>query len=286
MKTQFDLTKEAVLVDLTVGARGLSARSRKLSEEAAEKHQADRRSVGGVVQKFLSSDLKGITKALNNARTVVKDNTLEWGSGGFRLLPLGRRDSLYSGIAAVEVQLEEAVQDLIDNYDRISSEYKRRVNDLSDEVPFPTREALASNFRITLDELPLADPGTVFLNHMSTPKLEEFRNRINEEMTEKLWAANEDLVYRMIEQVQKLKNQVGKDPKETKFHKSLITNLEKTIDVVDSLNLTNDPKIDKLIARIKRDLASVDINDLKNDGQVRKAVESDADSILKDLQAL
>jgi hypothetical protein len=285
MKTQFDLTKEGILVDLTVGARGLSARSRKLSEEAAEKHQADRRSVSGTVQKFLNRDLKGVTKALNHARDVFKTNTLPWDTGSWRLCPIANYDALRSGLAAVEIELRDAVQDLDSQYDQLAADYRHRVNDLADEIPFPSRDELASNFRLGLAELPIADPGSIYFNHMSISQIGEFQNNFREEIAEKLVAANEDLVYRIIEQVGRLRIQVSKDPKETKFHKSLITNIEKTVDVVESLNLTGDKKIGKLIARVRKELSTIDINDLKNDKQTRKGVENTTSEILKDLMA-
>jgi hypothetical protein len=282
---KFDLSQNAVLVRLNIGQAGLTAFSRTLSDEAAEKHEADRDSVRGVVQKLKPADRKEITRAINAARAVFYFNTLPWDNGAYRLCPLVLYDSLRRELSVVEEAFGEAVEDLVGRYDQLAKDYKRRVNDLASEVPFPSRQELATNFNFQLVEMPIANPAKVVLNNLGEAQLEELRSRVTADIDQRLEAAGHDIVFRLIELVQKLRVQAGKDPKDTRFHKSLITNIEEAVTVLPKLNVTDNPEISRLITRVKNELASLDVADLKGNAKVRTKTEKVTSTILKDLKS-
>src|SRR6266566_3881827 len=104
MSDQFDVTKEVVLGSVSFGARGISARSAILSNEAAEKHKSDKKTVKGTVQKLLTSDLKGVASIQQQARLEFKRLTLPWDDNGYRMIPMPMRPQVLESLTRFKTE--------------------------------------------------------------------------------------------------------------------------------------------------------------------------------------
>lgn len=277
-----EIFSNAILVRLRIGQAGLSATSKTLTDEAAEKHEADRDSVRGTVQKLKPADRKGITRAINMAKSALYYNTLPY-EEPYRLCPAVRYDSLKRALEPIQESFKESVEDLLTRYDTLASDYKNRVKDLAEEVPFPSREELSENFTFKLIEMPITDPSKLRLNHLSEEELTDLRDRVGSDIHEKVAGGIREITFRLLDQVGKIKTQCAKG-EDARFFQSLTKNLEKELDVLPSLNVTNDAEIDRLIGRVRKELAQIDVKDLKVNGQVRTKVEKTAAAVMKDLK--
>lgn len=278
----FDLTQEAILSRLYIGTTGKAKHSRTLAEEAAEKHKADQKSVRGIVQILQSDDLKDITAAINGARIAYYHRTLSWDDNAYRLLPLAQYIDLKAELDGYKIKFDEGVNKLVNKYDELKENYSARVNDLADEIPFPTREQLRGGFQFQLVTMPLARPNDIRLKHMPKEAVEELKREVTDDMTSRLKDAQEEIIIRLIEVVTKLDSQLKKS--DGRLFKSLASNIQKQVSILPALNVANDPDITRLINRVNKELGSIDIEGMRDDDKAKSETTKVTASILKDLQ--
>jgi hypothetical protein len=70
------------------------------------------------------------------------------------------------------------------------------------------------------------------------------------------------------------------------FSYSLVENVRELAELLPAFNLTNDPGLDAVAKRIKKELCAEDAETLRNDDKVRKSVAKSADDILRDVESL
>lgn len=280
-KETFDLAEESVLVSVYIGQTGKTKLSKTLSEEAAEKHQADQKSLKGVVSLLQAKDVKGIVAVVNAARFGLYHRTLPWDDRGWRLLPVAQIGDFQLEMTDLKKKFGLAVDELITHYDTLEASYRKRVNDLAHEVPFPTKEQLRAGFQFQVVTMPVPRTGDIRLK-LPAKAVEQLKKEVESEMADRLREAQEEIIIRLIDVVRKLDTQLKKD--DGRLFKSLITNIRKQVDILPSLNVANDPEINRKIARVKKELANVDIEGIREDDTAKAQVARVTASILNDLQ--
>jgi hypothetical protein len=281
---EFDLSENAILVDLNVGQAGLTATSKTLTDEAASNHKADRASVRGIVSKLQREDLKPVTKAVNLAKAILDKNTLPFMSGSWRLCPLERYDALRTEMEEAEAMFADGVEELAGRQPELEKAYRKRLNDIAEEVKFPTADEIRGNFRLALSEMPLAKPNSVILRGLSDAMQDQIRARFEQDLDAKLQTATHDIIYRLIEMVDRVAKQTAKN-EDTRWHESLVGNIRSVVPTLRGLNLTQNPEIDRLITRVEKGLSQVSVADLRDNEAYRKQTHQTASSILKELKS-
>lgn len=279
----WNLSQDTVLGRLFIGQVGLSARSRTLSEEAAEKHQADRSSVRGIVQIITAQDRAEITQCINQARQVFYANTLPWDDNAYRLIPLVRYTTLKHELDTIQNAFDDAVHELVANYDMLRKDYHKRVNDLAQEVPFPAKDELERSFKFELIEMPISDTSDIRLRHVDPNVVEQMKVRINQQNATRLAEAQTEIISRLSEMAGRIKTQAGKE--KGRLFESLVTNINDAVAVLPGLNVSQDPEITRLIEAVKVKLGSLDIEDMRDSSYARREAVKAADDVLKELQS-
>lgn len=283
MSDTFDLTQEAILGRLFIGQGSLYSRSDTLTREAAEKHEADKESVSGIVRKLKASDRAKITKAINEARALFYTYTLPWSNNAFRLIPLTKYVHLKSELQRLENDFMDAVEELLTNYDDLREDYHRRVRDLAQEVPFPTKTELRNSFRFSMEEMPIANSNDIRLRHINQQEVEELKQRVQQQISERLIEAEREIIQRLTSMVTRVKEQTAS--KDKRIFQSLIDNIDEAMAVLPALNIDNNPEITRLIERVNRELASVDVKAVRTDEKFRKQVHKQSSDLLTDLRS-
>lgn len=295
----FDLTQEAILVSLSIGAKGMHAKSKTLSEEAAATHQADQASVAGIVAKFSEGDLSGMTKIISRARANMYLYTLPWGDNADRLCPVQNFPTLKELMATDRLAFMDEVEKLVSLHPDMERDYIRRVGKvLAAELPFPTKQQLRGNFRFELRMMPLRDPldADLRLQHVSAKQVAELKDAMASQMNDRLVEAQSTIAERLFVVANRIKETCdriddqgkGKDGKQkaARVHASLVTNLQLAVEILPALNLTHDPEVARLIERVKAELGGLDVEVLKKDEKTRKAIGKAASSVLDDIKRL
>ena len=264
-----------------MGRAGITAQSKTLTREAAKAHKADPKSVKGIVQKLESEVLADNTSIMNRARSFLDERSLPW-LKGLRLVPLTNYNEVRKGLDKFSDEWNDSVAALLSQYDELRRDYLRRVNDLADEVEFPSRQKLEMGFRFGWTEMPLANPDDIRLKHISAKAVAEIKANISEQMETKLRSAQVEIVDRLKELILNLKEKT--EDTDRRMFQSLIKNIEDAVDVLPSLNITNDPEINRLINDVKSKFTGIDVDDLKKDEKARAVVAKQASTVLDDIK--
>ena len=70
------------------------------------------------------------------------------------------------------------------------------------------------------------------------------------------------------------------------FTGSLVENVRELADLLPAFNLTNDPNLDAITDRIKRELCVEEAKELRENEAARATVQASAEDILKDVEGL
>jgi len=70
------------------------------------------------------------------------------------------------------------------------------------------------------------------------------------------------------------------------FRDSLVTNLQDIVDLIPSLNLIDDPELERIADDIRSSIYGIDAKDLRKDGAVRKHAATEADRIMTEMEGL
>lgn len=282
-----------MLVRVPIKMRGLTAKSQTLTREAADTHEGDRDSFSAGVKLFGVDPLSPIIRIVNMARAFHIENTLPWADTGFRLIPVERLPYWQRELTRMQGEFMDAVDGLIAAYPRLRKDYIRRVNDVAQEIPFPTLEQLKGNFDFDLMMQPIANPNDLRLKHIDPKTVAELKAKAAADMSAILDEGHKDIINRLFKVVNRIHEQTSSA--DGRLFRSLVGNLEEAVDVLPKLNLRNDPEIKRLINRVRTELSSIDLEALKTNGKrgdVLKVAQTEraktakaASSILSDIKS-
>lgn len=252
--TEVDLTKEAILIDINIAQKNRTARSNKLRQEVADAHGAEVDSLTVSVRKLEGESITKLAGIAVAARKVVKENTLAWDER-FRLLPTTRLLAVQTEIDKLKNQWDDELSELAKSYDVYRVDYERRVGaDIATEIPFPTREEILSGYSWEFEQAVIANPADIRLRHVSPQLREQIREQAELALSQKLTGAHTDLVNRLRELVERVKDQTSSEDK--RIFDTLLGSVQEAVEIMPALNVKRDPELARLIAKLKDEIAA------------------------------
>ena len=253
MNTNFDLSQDAVICKVSCGMAGNYAELPDVSEETAKAHGVDPKDIETSVVVLRKCDTQAIQQRVTQARAVHKRFTSPWEDGGRRLLLLANRTMLLSSLNQLKDEIDSIVQEqLLDRYDAIYEDAKRRLNGLFQHIHFPSRDELASKYYMTIDEEPIVSPNDVRLRHVDPKVADEIRKAASALHDTRLKGAQGELIERiegMLARVAAIPlERRSKDGKPTKIFETVFSNIKEDIGILESLvTITGNDKLPKVI---------------------------------------
>lgn len=283
----FDLSQEAILMRLSVSQGNLTASSSVVVRDAAAANNAEADALYGGVQVLRKEDRAEIISIVGQARTAFHARTLGWDEP-YRLCPLTAYPALKSKLEEYSNNFTDAVEKLASRYDELRATYEAKLgalsaSDLSVEKRFPSEAALRSGFSFSVSALPLTNPNDFRLKHVDQATVSALRAGIEAAMTDRLGAANMEIVSRLRDLVQTVASRT-KNP-DGRIYDSLVTNIQEAVSVLPTLNVTGDAEIARLISRVRTELAGIDVKGLRTSRTYRAATAEAAGSVLDDLKS-
>ena len=282
-KATFNLATDAVLMRVIIGRAGAKARSKTLQREAAATHHADIDSLDTKVSKLARAALDPIVKLESAARSAFYFGTVRWDDNAYRLVPATRFAALMAELNDFKNRYYDAVQELVAQHPALEADYRKRVGSvLASETKFPDARTLRESYRFEIRQMPLADPNDLRLRHVDPRVVDEIKASVNDAYAERLAAAQQEVIERLRERVAAIKDAVSR--KKGRLHDSLAANLDKEVEALPHLNITNDPEIARLIERVRSELGGLELSELKQSPKERRATAKVASSVLDDLK--
>jgi hypothetical protein len=304
------LAKSAMLVSANIVNGGLlgERKDHKASALIEDTYNVAQRRTKA--SKFLidrkHKSVKQVVAASQRVREVVYKYTMPWGDDKTRLLPIKLVEIFRVKIGTALAELEEAREDYIHHYPALVAASERDLAELFDRGQYPAPDKVRALFKSKVTYWPIPD-SSHFVAEIAEEAAKEARTNIEREIEARLLEATYDMVRRAKEvvstYVDKLENYkpaikkvkptarngwsqgVDEPSNGTAFRDSLVDNVKETAKLIESMNLTNNSDINKVVKDLKR-LAGFVPYHLRKNEVIRSAALSAGQEILINLTML
>lgn len=277
----------AMLVRLSVSVWTARKYDRKVTDEVNKQHAAGKDA--GRFNKHLfggkdsSKSHAAVVAAASAARTAHYANTLPWADEGWRLLPTANYFEYTETIRKTKAAFETAVAEFMAEYPDLRENARRLLNGMYKEEDYPTASKLASAFACSTEFAPVPAAGDFRLD-LPADKLGEIEESTTARVQRATADAMRDAWGRLASVVEKLGERLSEP--DAIFRDSLIGNVSEMTSILTRLNITDDPALEGMRARVEERLANLNPDSLRTNKKLRAAVAKEADDILKSMSGL
>ncbi len=279
------LSKQAMLVSLTVRSYGAKKEDKKISADVAAQHNVAADT--GKYSKVLvpKNRLDPITKAVSALRMFHYENTLPWLDEGVRILPAANYERYKSQMNTLADGYDSAVREFVSAWPEIIADARVRLNGMFDVRDYPVD--IKSRFGCASRFMPMPDQGD-FRVEISDQERETLRAQIAETLGEAQTAAMRDLWERVAQTVKAMAERLsaykthienGKVKTENPFRDSLVENLRDLCALIPRLNFANDARLEAIRQQIESELLVTTAQALRDDFNTRESVAHKAEAI-------
>ena len=166
-------------------------------------------------------------------------------------------------------------------------EYKAEQKALSPvykESDYPTPEELNEIVKFEIIPDPISTTDHFVLQDLHDDQITEIKEASERASNEKLEEGMKK-IYKRVYDVVKSMAVTLKDQEKTKFHETLVGNVQEMVELLPLLNITEDPKLEDLRTDLKIYLSTYETKVLKSNKMIRDTVAQDADRIAREIEA-
>jgi hypothetical protein len=276
----------AMLVELNISTWTARKLDKKVSQEVDQQNET-KINAGNYHKNLLAGQnaLDAWNKYSARIRLWYNQQTLPWADKGPRLLT---SEVFMSGFKA---RLDEHEQNWLRLRDNFEVSYEDMVSaaafslgKLFNREDYPPLVDVMQkfSFRYNFSPVPTSGDFRIDIGHQARKELEDMyarttESRINDAMRE-VW----DRLHKCLSH---MSERLGNDEEGNRkgFHSTLITNAVELVDMLDKLNVTRDPKLERARKDLERSIYNIDADAVKESDEVREALKSKVDDILSRL---
>jgi len=283
------ITDRAMLVDLTIKQWTAAKHDRNVSQEVAQLHGSD--ATMGRYNKLLigREALEKLRKVATAAGQEHRRRTLPWLDNGARILSSEGYFGYAELMRCFEAEWEQAVDEFVHDYPACVDQAQCRLNGLfrSDEYPPAHRIRDRFSFGYNVFPLPSSQDFRVELGAAETARIQA---SIQDQVSEALEAATRDVWERMRTAVGHMVERlwtyrVTADGVNGKFHDTLVENVRELVELLPTLNVTDNTTMAELSDRMKADLCLYSAQTLRDSTSARERTAAAAEDILHHIEA-
>lgn len=281
------LSERAVLTSLHIGMWAGEVLDRKITDEVATTHNAEKDAGRYTKRLFSRKAQHGIVVCLNEARRAHRAMTLPWGDDGTRILSAAGFMLHSESMRDARIRFEEAVEAFLRDYpNEHMAEAKVRLKKMFDANDYPPLEKARNRFNFDVEITPVPERGDLRVK-LSNEQVKSITKDIEQRTQQRLDAAMQDVFIRirdvaerMAERLRAFKPHPGMGRPEGIFKDSLVGNIKELAELLPSLNLTEDQRIEDLRQRLINELTAFDPKELREDIVIREQTARNAEDIL------
>ena len=267
--------KRAMLVELTIRQWAARKHDKKVSREVDQGHGA--KNAGRYNKQLIAKDaLEPIAKKASAIRLFHYARTLPWGNNGQRLLPAKFFLDYRNELVKHRDEFNRLVDTFMASYPQLVSDARTRLGSLYDPNEYPPATDVRLSFSVEFDIFPVPTAGD-FRVDVANEERSEIAAQIEAATQERQANATKACYIRVRDVLQRMKQQcvAGK----TRITDSLIEDTRDLTDMLDDLNIGDDPELTRIASEIRKDLL-VDADDLRRSPKTRQAVGDRAAELL------
>jgi|TARA_R110001583_G_scaffold74263_1_gene205787 hypothetical protein len=232
-------------------------------------------------------ELIAIQKHVANTRNGHSNATLAWEDNGARLCTTVAYFEYTKMMSGAEQTFWKLVEGFIQKYIDAKHEAKQMIGDLYNEADYPSVDVLRSKFAWNLIVSPIPQSGDFRLD-IQNDAMEELKLQYEQSLETKINGSMNDMWTRLHEALESMSARIDYGDHEQKkiFRDTLVTNLTDVLDMLDTFNITNDPKMRAMKAQLEDTLSGVTPDALREDGHLRSQTKREIDEAIKQLPTL
>ena len=277
------ITSSSVLTELNISVWT----GQKLDRSATDKVTSDNHAVrdAGQFKKNLmagTSARKEIADYAASCRLWHNMRTLPWADKGARLLPTSLFLD-YKGEANVRrAQFDRMVEDFMQAYPSLVQTAHNYLGTLFDPADYPSADEVRSKFGMRLVFSPVPEAGDFRLD-LPKQDMEDMAKNYEGAFNDRLADAMRTPWEQLHKMLTAMSSKLTEGDEETKkrWHDTFLSNAQDMCGMLTHLNLTKDPKLEAARLALESTLVGVDMDDIKEDGDVRAEMKDKLDAILK-----
>lgn len=273
------ITKECMIVNLSISRWYGFARDADLGRKVAEDHNADDDATNVSKRLMPRRVMSEVNASLSAIRTHFYDNTLPWHDRGGRLLTRKMFTTFIEQHEALVKKAEVAIDKFInDTYLREMDRAEFRMGDTFKITDYPTPEELRRLYGVQLDFEPVGDAGD-FRVEMDQKYVDSIRHSIERNMSARIQTAMRDVWDRLAKTLRYFHERMADE--DARFKASTIENLKEIVAVLPALNVLDDPDLEAVRLDIEAHLAGLDPKSVREDVDLRREVAGEAKRIME-----
>lgn len=276
----FSLKESATIVRLNISFWGGLRHDKEATKEAT-KHLGMKEKSGRFSKRLIAEErLSEIRKIKDAARKFHTDNTVAWDDNNGRLL---KTKNHMTYVTRMQV-FEDTYNDICDLFEKdfpgLVEEAKIDLGPRFNGSDYPEDIRSKFSFKVTFSPIATADD---FRVQLKDSEIERIKAIAREEEQKSLKAAMDDVWRRLFEVVESLHERTS--DKKAIFRDTLISNIKDICEILDRVNITNDPNLEAMRQEVANKFANIDPEALRTDQKFRKNVAQEADEIMAKMAA-
>lgn len=285
------LSQKAVLARVEFRSWAGRIKDLKVTAEVIEKHKAKSRA-GTFTKRLVSIEaLADVNAAISQAARYHRYHTQPWLDEGVRILPTALFLEYQEKMDGFKKEFDKAANRFITDYKKFIEQAQDLLGTMFTDTEYPTVAAMKEKFAMTFNFLPCPDAGD-FRCDIDDKHLDQIKSELDGQMKDQMRAALADSARKALEVVSRMSERLNAytPPKkkaekkkgenaEGTFRDSLVENVKEIAALLPAFNINNDPKMNKLISRINKELCVTDAATLRKDEVARKKVAKSAKEI-------
>lgn len=271
----------AMLVNVCISMWEGRKHDADVTAEVSETHKAapdagryHKRLFGGKMK-----ELSAITTAAYGLRDAHYTQTLPWSDAGWRLLPTENYMTYTEGMRKAVRKYNEAADAFEQVYAKRVHEAKDQLGDMWKAADYPSPESVRSRYRVDLQFSPLP-AGDDFRVTLPAKEMERVAKDVEDRLVRSVGLAMQEAYKRLGKAITKLRNKLD-DGKW--LRQSVLDDLKDVAESLGRMNMTDDADLERVRAQVLAELATFNVDALKDDAKVRAEAADKADEILKSM---
>jgi hypothetical protein len=286
-----ELRGRAMLVGITTSAIGTRVKDKRGTRAVNAEFEA--KNAGEFYRRVIPLEFIRPMKSIQReAYKYHRDHTVPWSRGpnGTSLITVEALPDYQSMVRDCKRRLKSTVLKVAKGYDSMIASQRIANGGLFEEKDIPSVEEFINSFSLEpLDPQSIENTDDLRV-HMSEEEVKAVERNFEKALSksvESTYMKFKGGIERLSESLGKYTVTVDENGKEKVthgFHATSVTKLKELCDLLPELNITRDPKLDKLAKEVRAKLTKVNVPDLKKSAAARNRVKDHAEEIKESLE--
>lgn len=278
------LADKAILVKLSISRYAARVQDNESREVVSTQHNSSPEAYS-VTKRLLNPKneiVAKVTTTINQIKRYHRDNTVPWDYDGTGVIRSTKYPKYAQQMRQLFAEYHNAINQFTSEFIKLKDEAKAFLGSGYNEDDYPSLGELTQKFKIDLEVLPVPQSGD-FRVDLPAETMEEISKNIESKEQEKMKNMAQVLAKRVYEPIKHVVEILSNDQK---IYGSLLENVEKIIDAIPDLNVTEDTSLNDIRQEIEEKLLNIPIDEIRGSDYVKGEAKETAKELAKKIREI